>query len=59
MLEDLGGREVVGEAGGSPVYCLWLGGGGPVPKGLEWGVSYSVLLLDLMCCLELLKDFLF
>ena len=53
MLEDLGGSGRVWQL---TVMPLGARQGCLVPEGLEWGMSFCVLLLDLMCSLELLED---
>jgi len=53
MSEDLGGSGRVWQLIVIPLRARQ---GCPVFKGLEWGMSFYVLLLDLMCSLELLED---
>ena len=54
MSEDLGGgRGRVWRFASEPPVARR---GCPVLRGLEWGVSFGVLLLDFVCCLELLED---
>ena len=53
MSEDLGeGSEMVWRFASEPPIARR---GCPVLKGLVWGVSFGVLLLDLVCYLELLS----
>ena len=55
MSEDLGGSGRVWQL---IVVPLRARRGCPVPKGLEWGMSFHILLLDLIYSLELLENFL-